>query len=102
MDVWGYSWQPFEVTTEDGYILTTFHITGKVGEPRQVPNKATVIINHGLFGEAWNWVAAFQSGKPSMLQLVDNGYDIWMTNNRGTQYSLGHQSKDATKDDTYW
>ena len=32
MDQYGYSWEPFEVTTEDGYILTTFHITGKQGE----------------------------------------------------------------------
>ena len=31
MDGFGYSWEPFEVTTDDGYILTTFHITGKVG-----------------------------------------------------------------------
>ena len=37
-----------------------------------------------------------------MLQLVDEGYDIWMTNNRGTQYSLGHTSLDATKDESYW
>ena len=29
MDTWQYSWEPFEVITDDGYILTTFHITGK-------------------------------------------------------------------------
>ena len=25
----GYKWEPHEVTTEDGYILTVFHITGR-------------------------------------------------------------------------
>ena len=37
-----------------------------------------------------------------MLMLVDQGYDIWMTNNRGTQYSRQHTSLDATKDNKYW
>ena len=28
----GYDWEPIKVTTEDGYILTTFHILGKTGQ----------------------------------------------------------------------
>ena len=32
MDVYEYSWEPYEVTTDDGYILTTFRITGKQGK----------------------------------------------------------------------
>ena len=28
----GYDWEPIKVTTDDGYILTTFHILGKTGE----------------------------------------------------------------------
>ena len=31
MDKYGYTWEPIKITTEDGYILTTFHITGKKG-----------------------------------------------------------------------
>ena len=30
MAAWGYTWEAFEVTTTDGYILTTFHVTGYV------------------------------------------------------------------------
>ena len=46
----------------------------------------------------------FEDGHPTMLQLVDQGYDVWMTNNRGTQYSLGHTSLDAwdKTDNSYW
>ena len=62
MDMWGYTWEPYEVTTDDGYILTTFHITGKKdGTVENDPNKPTVIFNHGLYGEALNWPAMFQS-----------------------------------------
>ena len=28
MDHYKYTWEAFEVTTDDDYILTTFHITG--------------------------------------------------------------------------
>mmetsp|Transcript_8872 Transcript_8872/g.10890 ORF Transcript_8872/g.10890 Transcript_8872/m.10890 type:complete len:98 (-) Transcript_8872:445-738(-) len=28
MTFWGYSWEPIEATTRDGYKLTLFHITG--------------------------------------------------------------------------
>ena len=29
MDWYGYDWETFEVHTEDHYIITTFHVTGK-------------------------------------------------------------------------
>ena len=35
------------------------------------------------------------------LQLADLGYDIWMGNNRGSQYSLGHVSL-TTDDQEFW
>ena len=33
---------------------------------------------------------------------MDAGYDVWMSNNRGTRYSLGHQTLDAVSDPEYW
>ena len=35
------------------------------------------------------------------LQLADLGYDVWMGNNRGTDYSLGHKTL-QTSDREYW
>ena len=29
MAYWGYTWEAFELTTDDGFVLTTFHVTGK-------------------------------------------------------------------------
>ena len=35
------------------------------------------------------------------LQLVDNGYDVWMTNSRGTVYSNEHISL-TVEDKQFW
>ena len=34
MSTWGYAWEPIEVVTDDGYILTIFHVKGKLGHPQ--------------------------------------------------------------------
>ena len=39
----GYDWEAFKVTTEDNYILTTFHILGKTGQDRPIPLKIPVL-----------------------------------------------------------
>ena len=36
------------------------------------------------------------------LQLADLGYDIWIGNNRGTEYSQGHKTLSAVDDPEYW
>ena len=43
----GYDWEAIEVTTADDYILTTFHILGKTGQPRPTSSAGTVLIQHG-------------------------------------------------------
>ena len=45
----------------------------------------------------------FNSRGPFHLKLVDEGYDIWIGNNRGTEYSWDHETLSATEDDgEYW
>jgi len=31
MEYWGYTWDAHKIKTDDGFVLTTFHITGKKG-----------------------------------------------------------------------
>ena len=99
MDDKKYDWEVFKVTTEDCYILSTFHILGKSGEDRVAPSdsKGTVLCQHGDLEDGTDWMSTFE-GKPFHLLLVDEGYDIWIGNNRGTMYSWGHEYLDIMTD----
>ena len=37
-----------------------------------------------------------------MLQLFDQGYDVWLGNNRGTEYSWDHEWLSSKEDNAYW
>ena len=55
------------------------------------------MINHGAGEDASTLlipgeVEGVTDNKPWALQLVDEGYDVWMTNFRGTKYSQGHRT----------
>jgi pimeloyl-ACP methyl ester carboxylesterase len=39
---------------------------------------------------------------PYHLQLADAGYDVWLSNNRGTWYSQQHVEYDAVTDNEFW
>lgn len=43
MSSYGYTWEAVKVTTEDGYILTTFHVTGNAEGPF-TPSRPPVLI----------------------------------------------------------
>ena len=105
MTQYGYDWEAYTVTTDDDYILSTFHILGKTGEERTTASdsKGSVLVQHGDGLDAAAWLGAFSlaSAVPFQLKLVDEGYDIWMGNNRGTEYSQGHKTLNTTDDD-YW
>ena len=101
MNQFGYDWEPMTVTTEDNYILTTFHILGKTGEPRNA-TLGSVLIQHGRQQDGTSWITNYEvEDKGFQLLLVDEGYDVWIGNNRGTRYSWGHETLDANEE-AYW
>ena len=109
MDLVKYTWEPFEVTTDDGYILTLFHITGTQDDGPFTPTKEPVLLQHGHMMDAASWMNDYHANKPWLystckpmpMQLADLGYDVWMGNNRGTEYSQGHTHL-STDDREYW
>ncbi|OWR52888.1 hypothetical protein KGM_201191 [Danaus plexippus plexippus] len=81
-----------QVTTEDGYILTLFHIPGR--------SKLPVLLMHGLLDTADTFLLR---GNDSLgIALANSGYDLWFGNCRGNRYSRRHRDLDPNRDSSYW
>ena len=101
MTKFGYSnWTAHEVETEDGYLLTTFNIKPNP----DVPAKGSIHCQHGYLEDGASWLTNFGDDKSFHLQLADKGYNVWIGNNRGTNYSQKHKTYDASGDTAkeYW
>ena len=49
-----------------------------------------------------SWIENFGDKKSFHLLLADEGYNVWIGNNRGTEYSQRHNDYDATTSGAYW
>eukprot|EP00347_Sterkiella_histriomuscorum_P019192 403342583 len=97
----GFMFEQHKITTEDGYILTAFRIPGKLNEiPSSISKKQPVYMQHGLIDDGGTWLFNDASIDLSLI-LADKGYDVWITNSRGTVYSNQH-IKYTTRDQEYW
>ena len=106
----GYDWESHTTKTADGWTLTLFRITGKIegGEAKSlVTEDVPVLIQHGFGMDARTWAEwGTLEGDPATavwaLQLVDRGYDVWMSSNRGTQYSNVNDRDGSWTDKERW
>lgn len=94
-----YPAEQYDVTTDDGYILTIQRIpfgrSGPGNKPRQ-----PVIVQHGFLCSSAIWV--FNTPKDSLgFILADAGYDVWLTNIRGNTYGRKHVSLNP-KQKEFW
>lgn len=101
MGKYGYDWEAIKVHTDDHYILTTYHVLGKTGQTRPTESKGTVLVQHGDLEDGAFWLNQFYS-IPFHLLLADEGYDVWIGNNRGTEYSWDHETLSSKDDNEYW
>ena len=59
MTAYGYTYEAIKVETDDGFILTTFHITGMSGGELFKPDKPPVLIQHGDSADGPSWVGGY-------------------------------------------
>ena len=55
IDWYGYTWTDHVITTDDGYELVTFRITGD-GSTTFAPDKPPIVIMHGMTMDASSWL----------------------------------------------
>ncbi|XP_023235796.1 gastric triacylglycerol lipase-like [Centruroides sculpturatus] len=97
----GYPVEEYTVQTKDGYLLKLFRIPyGRKSQVQNTKNRPVVFLQHGLLGSATDWVINFPDQSLSYI-FADEGYDVWMGNQRGNTYARKH-IKYSTEEDKFW
>lgn len=86
----GYPYEVHQVETADGFDLTLFRVQSRKWAAVR-PGLQPVLMTHGLDEIAHVWIINEQD-KALALVLADQGYDVWLLNNRGTAYSRTHKN----------
>lgn len=116
----GYSAKATPVQTQDGYILQLIRITANLKQHHQSQvesqsgssssesnennsdnRRPAVLLMHGFMSSAEDFVY----GGPSQglaFQLVDQGYDVYLGNSRGSPYGQEHTTLDPKRDAAFW
>ena len=92
--LFGYEAEEHIVQTGDGYLLGLHRLAYRKGEEKTKVNqgaggisKKVVYLHHGLLMCSEVWVALTDEQRCLPFRLVEQGYDVWLGNNRGNKYA---------------
>ena len=103
-----YKWEPITVTTNDDYKLMLFHVWNEE-KRKELGAQGPILFQHGTGQDGVNFLSEYGMtetlpGPAVQIQFADLGYDVYLGNNRGTEYSLGHADFSTASDNpsVFW
>ncbi|WPH05076.1 putative lipase c16a3.12c [Acrodontium crateriforme] len=106
-ELFGYSAEEHIVQTRDGYLLGVHRLANKRGEEDPVNcgpgsvQKRVAYLHHGLLMNSEVWVCLTEKERCLPFLLLEQGFDVWLGNNRGNKYSK-KSLHTAPTDDAFW
>ena len=97
---YGFPLETYYVTTPDGYILRLFRINHR-DDTQSDESRPVILMQHGMIGASEDYLSHGPDLSPAFF-LVENGYDVWLSNARGNRYSRNHTTLDPDSDPEFW
>lgn len=92
----GYRVSEYKVETEDGYILGVI----RVSNSDETKRNGVVFLQHAYTADCTIWIDKGRNYSLAFM-LVDQGFEVWLGNSRGTRLSYTHKNL-TTKENKYW
>ena len=96
------------MTTSDNYKLTLFHVWSEE-KRKELGAQGPILFQHGTGQDGVDFLKDYGMteqlpGPAVQIQFADLGYDVYLGNNRGTEYSQGHVDYKSAEDNPalYW
>lgn len=113
----GFGFEEHSIQTDDGHLLIAHRLINPF--VNDVIVKKPVILQHGLASNSIHWLITSDDGHaidPNAnvhcdekspcnnlpFALANCGYDVWLVNSRGNNYSLGHKTLNNEDDLEFW